>query len=792
MKCPHIRPRGMAAVLSLVAAPALAQTATPPTAAAGPSTSSSVPPAGNAGQTGGAKTNVAQTNPSRTNEPEQIVVTANRRRELQRDVANSVTAISGKELDRKQETRLQDLLGQVPGLSLEAADKTAVRIVLRGINTGSAGSTVGSVLDDVPINPTGAQNNASTNTPNIDTYDLQRIEVLRGPQSSLYGATAEGGLIKYVTNTPNPQAFSGEVQTGVDGTTDGGIGGTTKGFVNVPFWNGKAAVRITAWNEWVPGYIDDPEMGKTDVNASQQYGWRASVLVQPTPDLTVRLTAERQSLLSDASNAVQVVGAAVNPALPPLNQLALVNGLTNNTALPTSSQNESAVYYETIDYDLHVATLTSVTSFSYNNFESLFDATNTNVAPGVNYANYIGSLYGVVPSLVDQRQNSNTDKFNQEVRLASNPGLTLFDHRLDLLGGAYYTHETSGFRQFLDAQNPKQIGRVLSPPLGGATLYGQLSDWAVFGQFDYYLLRNLDVALGGRFSGTSQHSQQIDFGDILFGPGSVAPQLTSNDHDALYSVAPRWRLNDNTLFYGRIATGYRPGGPNVSVAGVTDIPTSYQPDRTVNYEIGWRQDLFSKTVSIDLTGFYINWKNVQVLSLVSTPEGVFGVNGNAGSAVSKGVEWSFTWLPIRGLRLNTTGDYTDARLAANAPGLGGAEGDYLPYVPDVSASINVDYSWRAFRDFDAYVSGTWTFTGERYTDFSPSATTVSHALLPNYNTGAIRVGLENKRYGLEAFLDNIGDERGITFYGNSGGADQTGLATIIEPRTLGLTARVKF
>ncbi len=778
-------------MLSLAAAPALAQTVTPPTTAAGASTSSSVPPSGNAGQRGGAKTNVAQTSPTRTNEPEQIVVTANRRRELQRNVANSVTAISGKELDRKQEVRLQDLLGQVPGLSIEAEDKTAVRIVLRGINTGGAGATVGSVLDDVPINTTGSQNNASTNTPNLDTYDLQRIEVLRGPQSSLYGATAEGGLIKYVTNTPDPRAFSGEVETGVDGTTDGGIGGTTKGFVNVPFWDGKAAVRLTAWNEWFPGYIDDPEMGKTDVNASQQYGWRASVLVQPTPDLTVRLTAERQSLLSDASDDIQVVGAAVNPATPPSNQLSLVDGLTNNTALPTSSQNESAIYYGTVDYDLHVATLTSVTSFSYNNFESLFDETNTNLAPGVDYGSYIGSLYGVVPSLVDERQNSNTDKFNQEVRLASDPGLTLLGRRLDLLGGAYYTHETSTFRQFLDAQNPTQIGTVLSPPLGGAAQYGQLSDWAVFGQFDYYLLRNLDVALGGRFSGTAQHAQTTNFGDILFGPGNVAPQYTSNDHDALYSFAPRWRLNDNTLFYGRIATGYRPGGPNLAVAGLTDVP-SYQPDRTVNYEIGWRQDLFNKTVSIDLTGFYIDWKNVQVLSIFTTPQGEFDVNGNAGAAVSKGVEWSFTWLPLRGLRLNATGDYTDARLTANARGLGGVAGDYLPYVPDVSTSINVDYSWHAFRGFNAYVSGTWTLTGERYTDFSSSPVVVSHALLPSYNTGAIRIGLENKRYGLEAFFDNIGDERGITFYGSEGGAGQTGQASIIQPRTIGLTARVKF
>ena len=123
---------------------------------------------------------------------DQIVVTANKRRELQRRVADSVTALSGRDLERRQEVSLQDLAAQVPGLSLETDDKTAVRIVLRGLNTGSAGATVASLLDEVPTNPAGAQNNASTNTPNFDTYDLQRIEVLRGPQGTLYGATAEG------------------------------------------------------------------------------------------------------------------------------------------------------------------------------------------------------------------------------------------------------------------------------------------------------------------------------------------------------------------------------------------------------------------------------------------------------------------------------------------------------------------------------------------------------------------------------------------------------------------------
>ena len=773
--------RAAAALLSLIVTPAVAQTSPSQTNAA---SNSVAPPAAP---------------PSKPVEKarneggiESIIVTANKRRERQRDVANSVTAISGQELDRKQEVRLQDLVSQVPGLSLEATDKTAVRVVLRGLNAGSVGTTAGSVLDDVPLNPAGAQNNAAINTPNLDTYDLQRIEVLRGPQSTLYGATAEGGLVKYVTNVPDMTRYSGALEAGVDGATAGGIGGSTKGFVNVPFWDGKAAVRLSAWNEWTPGYVDNPDQGKSNTNTAQQYGWRASLLVQPIPDLTVRLTAERQTLISDNSDIAQVVGAALTPGAPPANQLDLLDGLRNATVLPNTSQNESAVYYANIDYDLHWANLTSITSFAYNDFTNFFDASNTNLAAGVPYGEYIGESFYGTPGVVDERQNSNTDKFNQELRLSSQPGLTIFGRPLDWLGGAFYTHETSAFMQFLDTRSAARPGTVLSPATGGLDLFGQLSEWAVFGQVDYHFLPNLDLALGGRFEGTAQHSQTSQFCCVLYGPSSTANPLTSNDHDALYSIAPRWRLSDNTLVYARLATGYRPGGPNVSVAGITNIP-SYGPDRTVNYEIGLRQDLFNKTVSVDITGYYIDWRNVQVLSVVDTSSGPFTLNGNAGQAVSKGVEWSINWVPLHGLTLSAVGDYTDTRLTADATGIGGAEGDFLPYVPNISASVTAEYRWRAFRDYNAYVSGTWSFTGQRYTDFSPSVTiTESHVQLPSYNTGDIRAGVENKRYSLEAFITNLGNERGITFYSNSGGAGQTGQAAFIQPRTIGLVGRVKF
>ena len=765
-----VRPSVVAALASLTALPAAAQTAPP----APPQRRSAdvAPPAGAI---------------------EQIIVTANKRQEAARTVANSVTALSGRDLDRKQQVSLQDIASEVPGMSLEADDKSAVRIVLRGLNTGSVGVTVASLLDDVPTNPSGALNNAAINSPNFDTYDLQRIEVLRGPQSTLYGATAEGGLVKYVTNAPDPSGFHGGLETGVNGEPSGGIGGSLKGFINVPLADGKAALRLTGWNEWIPGYVDNPGTGRSDSNSGRQYGWRASLLVTPVEDLTIRLTAERQTLYGNNADDIQVVGAATDPTAPGANQLGFLHGLSNATALQQPSQNESAVYYASVNYDVGWSSLTSITGFTFGKFRSFYDATATNVAPGLPIGAYLGSVYGA-SAVVDERQNSDTDKFTQEVRLASEPGQTFLGNELNWLGGVYYTHETENLLQYYDSRNPAQLAASpLSPATGGAMLDDSLSEWAFFGQADYHFLPSLDLELGGRWSGNAQHSGTGFACCLLYGPSSTEPEIFSNDHDALYSIAPRWHPTDATMLYARIATGYRPGGPNTPVPGVTGIPTTYGPDHTVNYEVGVRQDFLNRTLTADITGYYINWKDVQILSLVNTPAGPVGVNGNAGDAISKGVEWSFAWAPLPGLRLSATGDYSDARLTVNAPGLGGAAGDFLPYVPNISSNLNAEYSWTPLDGYHAYVSGTWSYTGERYTGFAPAGqVTESHVPLPAYSTGALRTGVDHGPYSAELYINNISNAHAITYYANQGGLNETGLATIIQPLTIGFVLRAGF
>jgi iron complex outermembrane recepter protein len=257
-------------------------------------------------------------------------------------------------------------------------------------------------------------------------------------------------------------------------------------------------------------------------------------------------------------------------------------------------------------------------------------------------------------------------------------------------------------------------------------------------------------------------------------------------------VAPRWHINEDTLAYVRVATGFRPGGPNLPTPTLPN-PPPFKSDSTKNYEIGMRTDLFDKTFSIDMAVFYIDWKNVQILGIVNTPAGPVGINGNSGSATSKGVEWNFSWRPISGLTLALLGSYTDAYLTADAPGLGAFSGDKLPYVPNVSNTLNVDYKWPAFSNWSAFVGGSETYTGSRYTNFSPTISVIEpHVKLPVYNTFQLHLGLDNGHYNAELYGNNLGNSKGITDYNNEGGANQTGQVSFIQPRTIGVQVGYKF
>ena len=722
---------------------------------------------------------------------DEIVVTATKRDEKLHDVAMSITALSGNELALRQDVGFLDWAAQVPGLSVQSTNAAYSRLILRGQNVGSVGATVATTVDDIPFFMSGAQSNGAFFSANVDTYDLQRIEVLRGPQGTLYGAAAEGGIIKYVTNPPNLNKTEGGLSFGGQSVDGGSTTGNVRGYFNLPFWSDKAALRVSAVEQGVPGWIDNPGTGEKNANGGNSHSLRASLLVEPVADFTARLTVFDQHLNVDGDNRTQVVGAAATPQTPPANQYDRANGFVNSTGVTQSQDNDLKYAALNLNYDFKWANLTSATSYGKFNEHYITDQSNANLAPGFTYADLLGGIYNT-PVLLTGDQTEYVHKFNQELRLTSDPGTLVFGHGLDWQLGAYLTHELTNLIQPFNVRDAGNPATILAPAVGGAVIPAEYRENSYFADITYHFNAAFDLEVGGRHTLVKQHSQVELSCCVLYGPANTYPALYSSESSTTWSAAPRWHINEDTLAYIRIATGFRPGGPNFPTPALPNPPT-FRSDSTRNYEVGIRSDLFDKRFSIDMAVFYIDWKDIQILGLVQTSTGPIGINGNSGSATSKGVEWNFQWRPISGLAVGLLGSYTNAYLTSDAPGLGAFSGEKLPYVPNVSATLNVDYNWHAFGSFNAFAGGSETYTGTRYSDFSPSPTIVeTHAKLPVYNTLQLHAGLDNGRYDAELYANNVTNSLGITHYANNGGLNQTGLATFIQPRTIGIELGVKF
>ena len=720
---------------------------------------------------------------------QEIVVTAQKRAEKLHDVPMGVTAVSNEQMDKLRITDFQDLQSMVPALSVEQVQPGLNRLTLRGENVGGVGSTVTTYVDDTPVGSSNALANGSVITSDFDTWDLQRVEVLRGPQGTLYGAGSEGGLLKFVTVAPDPTRAAAALQVGAEDIAHGDWGVLTKGMVNQPIGS-NAAIRIVGFYTQLPGYIDDPQLGESHINHGFREGMRASFLLNATDNFSIRLTAFGQNLRTDGTNSIDVVGAAGTPLTPPANQLQpTIGNYDQSRFINEPSTFRYRVFNATLNWGLGWGTLTSISSYSQA-YQNLFtDATSTAAAPGFTFGDLVSELvFKQPPGYAGVAETSviSLGKFTQEVRLAST-GTQALDWQL----GAFFTREASTIAQTLPSFFIPGQAITPLPSLEDADLGAIYREGAAFAQFTYHFNPQWDISLGGRYSENRQYEDE-SVGGLLVNPTQFTGG-TSTGTDWTYSIAPRWHLSDNTLVYARVATGYRPGGPNALPPNVPGgVAAQYQADTTTNYELGTRTSFLDNRLSVDVAAFLINWQKIQLFEFVDN----FGINANGGSAQSKGLEWTLGLTPLTGLDFRLTGAYVDAHLTADALAAGGSNGDQLPYAPKWSTSLDGSYTWHAVNDFDGFVGATWSYTGARISDFAATATVVGGAVafvpdpretLPSYNTVNLRAGLGNERWSFELYVKNVGDTRGIAFYGAQGTPNFGGSIGLVLPRTVGAT-----
>lgn len=694
--------------------------------------------------------------------PSEIIITAQKRRERLLDVPQSVSVVSGATLEKQHAQRLSDYLTKIPSANIVESQAGNSRIVLRGINTGGVGATVATYIDESPFGSATGLANGAVLAPDLDPFDLERVEVLRGPQGTLYGANSLGGLVKYVTIAPDPRAFGAAAELGVEDVAHGETGWWARAAGNVPLTN-NAALRISGSYRNDPGYIDDPFLG-SDVNDGKTYGGRASLFVKPADNLRIRLSALLQNIRSNGTNTVDVDPVTLDSPLGRLRHKRLIE---------EPNDIDYRLYNGTIDYDFGPVALISTTSYA------TLDQTQVQDATGV-YGPLLTTILKT-PLGAGVDQDMTQDRFTQEVRLASTRN-AVFQWTI----GGFYTHEKNRLAQNLFGINATSGDRVSS--LDGLILVelpSKYREYAGFANATWHISPKFDLTAGGRYSENKQTVEQ-DSSGLLQPPSTFGSK--SSDNVFTYSVAPTFKANENTRVYARVAKGYRPGGPNVvSPLAPAAVPREFGPDTTTNYEIGVKSQTSDHVLSFELTGFLIDWKDIQLLANVQN----FGVNTNGGSAKSKGVEFNVAVNPSRYLSFYANGSYVDAYLSKDAPSLvGGLKGDPLPYSPKWQSTIGAEFEHPVGGSADARAGISWHYTGSRHSDFD---TAIGQLKLGDFSQVDAHAGIDWSRFRVDAFIHNLTDARGIVNLGGPGTA-QNGLvaAGVTRPRSIGLTLGVRY
>lgn len=724
-----------------------------------------------------------------------VYVTAQKRVQPLSEIPMSISVLAGTTLERQHADNFQDLVALVPGLSINSNTRGVSRITLRGVNTGGVASTVGVYTDEVPFGSSSGLANGAVLSGDFDTFDLDRIEVLRGPQGTLYGASSLGGVIKYVSNAPSLDGFEARLQATMENVDEGGEGYSGAGMINVPIGD-RAAIRVSAFTRSDDGFIDsignnpipsfqnpavnifDGSLDKKDINSLDTTGGRFSALFQVSDDFSINLTALMQNIDSDSSDAYEADPVTFNP---------LYDGLVASRYHPEYTEIEYRVYSATLDWDLGAFSLQSVTS--YGTFEQDFQR---DYSVRLSLSQLLTFLFSdpvtaQPPLSAILQQVTSTDKLTQEFRLVSNE-----NDKLDWLVGLYYTEEDSG----IDPQNIFAVDAGTEnpatgfPPLAIARLNSDYEELALFANATWHVSPRFDLSFGGRISENDQNaSQSLD--GILVGGLTEFDDVSSSESPFTYSISPRFELTDTASLYFRVATGYRPGGPNVLPPGAPPgTPASYDSDELTSYEIGVKAGSPDGKFVLDAAVFRLDWEDIQLFAQIND----VGLNANGGTAVSKGVELAATFFPTDRLTLSFTGAYTSAYLTQDTdPIVGGLDGDPLPYVPDWTISVGADYEWPVFGDATAYVGGRVTHTGDRTSDFDNRAADGSIRVADSYATVDLRAGVEMGKVNLEVYGKNMTDERGINDIipegAYPGGAVGIG---VIRPRTIGLSVGVRF
>lgn len=702
-----------------------------------------------------------------------VIVTAQRRSEHLLQVAAPVTALQATDLARQGDFRLADYAASVPGLNLISSEPGETSIVIRGITTGygaAIAATTSTYIDDSPFGSSTANALGSLTTIDLDPATLQSVDVLRGPQGTLYGASAMGGLIKYVTIPPSLTNYGARVELNGSSVDGGGQGFGVRGMWNGPLVPGKLGVTVNAFDRRDPGYINDPNDNQRNINGLHVAGGRLAALWQPVERFSLEFSALVQNSSANATSDVDV-----NSNLSPIHgKYQQLRYATQNWDL------DSALYSLRANYELGWATLTSISSYQKQTAKQGLDFT-------PRFGPLLSGIIGVPNLGVVDHVSVNDHKITQEVRLASRA-----TERLEWLAGLFFTHEKSVQPEVMTGLTlPSGLPVPQLEPLFVDPNHDSYKEYAGYGDLTYHFTSKAQVLAGIRVTSDSEDNV-TPFSGLFNGPPAIAITSTSS-RSTTYLFSPSYNVDSHQMVYVRVASGFRPGGPTglTTTSVFAGAPATYGPDTLTNYELGYKAGFPKQRMTVDVSAFDIEWKKIQVLSEIQG----FIITGNGAAARSSGLEFAWAWKPIAGLSWSANAAYTHAYLTTDAPGIGGREGDDLPDVPRFSANVAADYDFPVTSLVNGFVGGNFMYMGSRTSDFvADLPADMNRAVMPAYRTLNLRTGVNYGDLTAEFYVKNVTDSYGLTrLYGETIDAYSPPLAAaVIQPRTFGVSISYGF
>ena len=711
---------------------------------------------------------------------EEILVTALRREQSLQASAVSISAFSGENLENMGAKSFIDYARSVPSLSFIDFGPGQVQIIMRGVTTGSVRQdlpkvkeAVGIYIDEVPVS-------TARNAMDPNLFDIERIEVLRGPQGTLYGSGSLAGTVRVITNKPDAERFDFKASATIAAQDEGDETYSVNGMVNIPVVEGQSALRIVGYYNALSGFIDNVARSDENVDEVRMWGVRVAYSHQFTDRFGALAKVFYQELDTDGLPVHTGNTATSNDPRYDIGEFE------QYSPAGAGVKDRFTIYNLEFDYDFEWGNLVSSTSYLDRQHEDHLDVS------------WLAPLFFGVDLLVPAVDAPDIESFAQEFRLTS-----AGDGRLNWVVGAYYNHVDK--HAFEEATSPGfDDATGLPSSLFGAppdTLVTYIVDFeeeqiAVYGEIGYGLTDRWTATVGARWFDVTQDTTSYFDGILNGGVDVFTGQAGESDVHPKFQLA--YQATDDALLYAVASKGFRLGGTNDPVPqgpcgeflaelGLSTTPPSYDSESVWNYELGAKTGWLDQRLTINASVYQIDWTEIQGTRSLGC---LFTFIENGGEAQSRGVELEVVSRPTPNLELSLSSSYTKAELTEDFTVFGVADGTPLPWAPEWSGYGAVTYHFPQSGEYAYYLRADASYTGSRWNTLvqqnNPGAREMSSYTLVN-----VRGGVEAEKWRVELFVTNLNNERAELTYAASSLRGVESI-TLNRPRAIGLTVSAKL